>query len=70
MRGPKFIEKMMECYDDDIPSNKVIELVLRRIITHLLAVAKETLKWENMLFRIFFDKFPELRVYHFNRHGC
>ena len=48
---------MMESYDDEIPSNKVIELVLRRIITHLLTVAKDTLKWENMLFRIFFDKF-------------
>ena len=48
----------MEHYDDDIPSNKVIELVLRRIIAHLLTVAKDTLKWENILFRIFFDKFP------------
>ena len=48
----------MERYDDDIPLNKVIELVLKRIITHLLVVAKDTLKWENMLFRIFFDKFP------------
>ena len=48
---------MIERYDNEIPANKVVELVLRRIM-HLLSVAKSTLKWENMLFRIFFDKFP------------
>ena len=52
------IEEMMECYDNEISGNKVVELVLRRIITHLLSVAKSTLKWENILFRIFFYKFP------------
>ena len=31
----------MEHYNDEIPSNKVIELVLRRIIMHLLTVAKD-----------------------------
>lgn len=34
-------------------------MVLRRIIKHLLTVAFETLKADNTLFRIFFNKFPE-----------
>ena len=46
------IEEMMEHYDNEIPINIVVELILRRIITHLLSVAKSTLKWKNMLFRI------------------
>ena len=48
----------MERYDSEIPGNIVLRMVLRRIIAHLLTVAKQTVKLNTMLFRIFFDKFP------------
>ena len=53
------VEEMMRRYNDQLPGNVVFRVVLRRIISHLLTVAVETLSHENMLFRIFFDAFPE-----------
>ena len=53
------VEQMMERYSDELPGNIVLKLVIRRMISHLLSVAIETLTHENMLFRLFFDAFPE-----------
>ena len=53
------VEEIMQRYDDRLPGNIVFKVVLRRIISHLLTVARETLSHEDMLFRMFFDAFPE-----------
>ena len=53
------VEEMIMRYDVEIPQNIVFQLVLRGIINHLLFVAFGTLKWDNMLFRLFFYRFPE-----------
>ena len=50
--------EMERRYDEELPRDLVTKLVLRRIISHLLEVAKETVKLDTMLFRIFFDRFP------------
>ena len=53
------VEEMMSRYAPEIPQNLVFRLVLRRMISHLLTVAFGTLSRENMLFRLFFNTFPE-----------
>ena len=53
------LEQMMDRYSDELPGNLVFKIVLKRMISHLLSVAVETLTHENMLFRLFFDAFPE-----------
>ena len=53
------VEEMMTRYAAELPRNMVFRLVLRRMISHLLNVAFGTLMQENMLFRIFFDRFPK-----------
>ena len=53
------VEEMMTRYAPEVPRNVVFRIMLRRMISHLFNVAFGTLMQENMLFRIFFDRFPE-----------
>ena len=53
------LEEMMSEYAPEVSRNIVFPLVIRRMISHLLTVAFETLTRENMLFRILFNRFPE-----------